>query len=222
MRLAAAVLILLVTACSAAPSTRTGVTDSQQPTTPAARKAITIALEGEINALATELNASAVSGLSSYMHAFLTNTMTMNGDDDEIRPLLTTELPSIEAGTWKVFDDGRMEVTWRLHHGVLWHDGTEFTSADVRFGWQAVADPVALGRSSLTVRQMEDVTTPDPYTVVVHWKETSRFGERWAGTNGRRSRATFWSLRFWQTRRRLRRIHISRIRTCSWATAPIA
>jgi peptide/nickel transport system substrate-binding protein len=90
--------------------------------------------------------------------------------------LLAAELPSIDAGTWKVFDDGRMEVTWRLNRGVLWHDGTEFTSADVRFGWQAAADPVALGRSSLTVRQMEDVTTPDPYTVVVHWRETSRFG----------------------------------------------
>ncbi len=166
---------MLTVACTAAPATRTGPTDAQ-PAAQVGRKAITIALEGEINALATDLNASSVSGLTSYLHAFIHNTMTMEDDEDEVRPLLATELPSLEAGTWKVFDDGRMEVTWRLHRGVLWHDGTEFTSADVRFGWQVAADPVALGRSSLTLRQMQDVTAPDPYTVVVHWRETSRFG----------------------------------------------
>lgn len=144
-------------------------------------KAITISLEGEINALATELDATGVSGLSAYLHDFIHDYLTVRGDRDEVLAQVAQELPSLEAGTWKVLSDGRMEVTWRLRPGVRWHDGTELTSADVKFGWEVSVDPAApLGVAAPTARSIEAIETPDPYTTVVRWKQPSRFGGQMA------------------------------------------
>jgi ABC-type transport system substrate-binding protein len=176
------VMVSLALAAGCAASGPTGQSVGSAGSGTALRKAITISIEGEINALATELDASGVSGLSAYVHDFFHDYITVHGDDDEVLPQLTTQLPSQEDGTWKILLDGRMEVTWKLRPGVKWHDGTEFTSADVKFGWEVSADPVApLGTASEVARRIEGMDTPDPYTVVAHWKETSR----WARELGR-------------------------------------
>ncbi|HEY3115850.1 MAG TPA: ABC transporter substrate-binding protein [Chloroflexota bacterium] len=149
---------------------------------PAGPKAITISLEGEFNALATELDSSGVSGLSTYAHDFIHNYLTVHGDNDEVAAQLAAQLPSLDDGTWKLLPDGGMEVTWKLRHGVPWHDGTEFTSADVKFGWEVTVDPAAPlavpGEAAARIYAME---TPDPYTVVTHWRDPSR----WAREFGR-------------------------------------
>ena len=70
-----------------------------------------------------------------------------------------------------------MRRTWRLRPGVLWHDDTEFTSADVKFGYEVTVDPAGpLGVASPATRAIDAIDTPDPYTVVVHWRATSRWG----------------------------------------------
>ena len=46
-------------------------------------------------------------------------------------PELATEVPTLENGDVKVSGD-RMDVTWKLRHGVKWHDGVAFTSKDVK------------------------------------------------------------------------------------------
>ena len=174
------VLVSFGVACGVpAPS---GQTPGQGGPGASGRKSLAISLEGEFNALATELDSAGVSGLSSYSHDFVHDYLTVRGDNDEVLPQLATELPSIKAGTWQVFPDGRMDVTWTLRKGVLWHDGTEFTSADVTFGWDVTVDPVApLGTLTETARRVDSVDTPDAYTLVAHWKEPSR----WARELGR-------------------------------------
>ena len=42
------------------------------------------------------------------------------------------ELEGDLAESWKVSEGGRV-VSFRLRHGVKWHDGAPFTSADVKF-----------------------------------------------------------------------------------------
>jgi len=180
-RIVFATLIVALAAGCAAPGPA-GQSAGQAGAGSSMRKAITISLEGEPNALATELDNSGVSGLQTYMGNFLSNYVTARGDNDESVPQLATELPSLDADTVRIFPDGRMELTWKLHRGVLWHDGTEFTAADVKFGWEVTVDPVApLGAPSQAARRMVGVDTPDPYTVVVHWSEPSR----WAVEMGR-------------------------------------
>lgn len=172
-----ALVVLVASGCLGPLST--GPSERAQPVPRS--KAITISLEGEINALATELDATGVSGLSSYLHDFVHDYVTVQGDRDEILPQLARELPSLDVGTWNVLPDGRMEVTWRLRPGVRWHDGTEFTSADVRFGWEVSVDSVApLGVASPTARSIEAIETPDPYTAVARWRKPSRFGGQMA------------------------------------------
>jgi len=144
----------------------------------AQRKAITVALPAELNALATDLGVfGALSRPTSYVHAFLHSYVTVRDDKDDASPQAAAELPSLEAGTWKLLDDGTMAVTWKLRRGIRWHDGTEFTSADIRFGWQVAADPATpLSGIRSVARFIDDVETPDPYTAVVRWRQPSQFG----------------------------------------------
>lgn len=166
----------IATACTPGGPPGQGGSDTGPGTTPT-RKAITISLEGEINALATELDSAGVSGLSSYLHSFLHDYGTVAGDRGEILPQLVAGLPSLDDGSWEVHDDGRMDVTWKLRQGVLWHDGTEFTSADIKFGWQVTVDDAApLGNVPTESKAVTAIDTLDPYTVVMHWKARNRFG----------------------------------------------
>jgi len=66
-----------------------------------------------------------------------------------------------------------MTMTWNLKRDVKWHDGTPFTSKDVRFSWEFVND-----RSLPTVRRpihtnVTAMDLPDDHTVVMHWKVTN-------------------------------------------------
>jgi len=172
---ALALAVGLLLAC-AVPSRQTDPGGSAPST--AQRKAIAVALPAELNALATDLGVfGALSRPTSYVHAFLHSYVTVRDDKDDVAPLVALDLPSLDAGTWKLLEDGTMAVTWRLRPGVRWHDGTEFTSADIRFGWQVAADPaIPLGGIRSMVRFIDDIEVADPYTVVVRWRQPSQFG----------------------------------------------
>jgi peptide/nickel transport system substrate-binding protein len=85
-------------------------------------------------------------------------------------PDLVTQLPSQEDGTWQVFPDGRMQVTWKLRPNVKWHDGEPFTSEDLLLGFQYAMSP-----GSLLVSQWrqaaESASTPDATTFVMQFHQ---------------------------------------------------
>ncbi len=143
----------------------------------AQRKSISIAFPAELNAFATQLELVGENALPSrYMHEFLNAYLSTRNHDDQVAAHLATSLPSLDDGTWRVLDDGRMEVTWKLRQGVKWHDGRELTSDDVRFGWEVNAEPaIPLGARS-PARLIDRVETPDPYTITFYWKTTSPLG----------------------------------------------
>jgi len=83
--------------------------------------------------------------------------------DYNIHPLL--------AKSWEITDDG-LQYTFHLQEGVLFHDGTPMTSADVKYTmeevvkqYQPTVGPVFQGISG--------IDTPDDLTVVVHFDEPS-------------------------------------------------
>src|SRR5207244_2550474 len=78
-----------------------------------------------------------------------------------------------DAGTWRVADDGSMALTWKLRPGVKWHDGTELTSADVKFSWEAAREPATQLRPQGVASFITAVDTPDPSTAVIHWRLTT-------------------------------------------------
>ncbi|MCC7427403.1 MAG: ABC transporter substrate-binding protein [Alphaproteobacteria bacterium] len=68
------------------------------------------------------------------------------------------------AESWDISAD-RLTWTFRLRRGVKWHDGRDFTSADVAFTMMEVWKKLHVrGRNAL--RAVEAAETPDPHTVV--------------------------------------------------------
>lgn len=68
------------------------------------------------------------------------------------------------AESWEASADG-LRYTFRLRKGVKWHDGKDFTSADVRFSLLAFKKVGPRGR--ITFANIADIETPDPLTAVV-------------------------------------------------------
>ena len=82
--------------------------------------------------------------------------------------MLAAEVPTVENGG--VSRDLKT-VTWKLKPGIKWSDGSDFTSADVVFTYQYVADPATAATNSQVAEGVEKVEAPDPTTVIVTWKE---------------------------------------------------
>jgi ABC-type transport system substrate-binding protein len=84
------------------------------------------------------------------------------------------------AASWDIQDvtltnstPGR-RLTYYLNQNVTWHDGTKFTSNDVKFTYDYVMQqqiPIWLS----AVEQVVNVETPDDYTVVINLKSRSFF-----------------------------------------------
>jgi peptide/nickel transport system substrate-binding protein len=71
--------------------------------------------------------------------------------------------PSL-ATSWEISDNSRKYV-FHLRHGVKWHDGKPFTSADVAYSIQTLRQ--VHPRAKTTFANVTDIATPDPYTVVI-------------------------------------------------------
>lgn len=78
-------------------------------------------------------------------------------------PDLAERVPSIANGD--ISADGT-RLTYHLRHDVRWHDGARFSSADVRFTYDAIMNPGNTVFSRAGIDQVRRVLTPDPYTVV--------------------------------------------------------
>ncbi len=97
----------------------------------------------------------------------------VRGDETEAVTAIKAVLPQgafkVRDVETRVFRDEPLLI-FHLRKGVKFHDGTEFTSRDVRFLYDKVMD-----ESTLTVRRsdfepIKELLTPDPYTVVVRYR----------------------------------------------------
>ena len=68
------------------------------------------------------------------------------------------------AKEWEFNNDGT-EITFYLHENVKWHDGEDFTSADVKFTLDSIKNNN--GYAVTNLKSMQEVTTPDDNTVVI-------------------------------------------------------
>ncbi len=78
-------------------------------------------------------------------------------------PVLATELPEVS-------DDG-LTYTFTLEEGVMFHDGEEFTSEDVKYTYEWYMDPDNAAVNANAFSSVASVEAPDPYTVVVTLSE---------------------------------------------------
>jgi len=76
--------------------------------------------------------------------------------------------PSL-AEAWEVSPDG-LTITFWLRRGVKFHDGTPFTSADVKYTFDFYRDPANAAVIGGTLKSIDWIETPDDYTVIFHMK----------------------------------------------------
>src|SRR5205814_2226820 len=101
----------------------------------------------------------------------MNSALTYLDDRDVLQPHLAEAVPTTENGLWKVLPDGRMETTWHLRPGLLWQDGSPFTSEDMLFAAQVNRDRELAIITPPTFELVESVEAPDPLTLVVRWRE---------------------------------------------------
>jgi peptide/nickel transport system substrate-binding protein len=85
----------------------------------------------------------------------------------------TKPAPSL-AESWTTSKDGKT-YTFKIRHGVKFHDGAEMTSKDIKASYDKIIFPPAGVGSSRKGQyaDVEKVEAPDPYTVVFRLKEKS-------------------------------------------------
>jgi peptide/nickel transport system substrate-binding protein len=93
--------------------------------------------------------------------------VTIDAKGNEV-PDLAQAVPTLQNGG--ISKDG-LTVTYHLRRNVKWQDGQPFTSADVKFSWQAVMNPNNNVVERRGYDQVKSVDTPDNYTVVFHLKQ---------------------------------------------------
>ncbi len=74
------------------------------------------------------------------------------------------------AESWDISPDG-LQIIFHLRKGVLWHDGTEFTSHDVLFTYDRVIDPKTPTPYGSNFGPVKAVEVIDKYTVKIVYKE---------------------------------------------------
>lgn len=87
--------------------------------------------------------------------------------DGALVPWLVNEVPTVANGG---VSEDLQSITWNITPGILWSDGTPFTSADVKFTYEYCTHPEG-GCAQLTKFEgVSSVETPDDLTVVVNFE----------------------------------------------------
>ncbi|CCQ96958.1 conserved exported hypothetical protein [[Clostridium] ultunense Esp] len=84
----------------------------------------------------------------------------------------TGELYGDLAESWSNSDDLKT-YTFNLRQNVKWHDGTPFTSADVKWTIESILEYGEGANGYQVLSLVDEVETPDDYTVVLKLKEPS-------------------------------------------------
>jgi peptide/nickel transport system substrate-binding protein len=79
-----------------------------------------------------------------------------------------TEIPSQANGD--VSKDG-LTVTMKLNPNLKWSDGAPLTASDFKYWWKVNQDPATGAASTTGFDQITSIDTPDPHTVVLHYKQ---------------------------------------------------
>src|SRR6266851_2971491 len=98
--------------------------------------------------------------------------LAASGPDGKPIAVLAAEIPTLENGG---IAKDQKSITWKIKPGVKWSDGTPFTSDDVVFTWQYVADPKTAASTTQIVDGVVSVEAKDPLTVLVTFKDPNPY-----------------------------------------------
>jgi peptide/nickel transport system substrate-binding protein len=106
--------------------------------------------------------------VASWAGDFMESALVDAAPDGAFYAQLAKEVPTVQNGG--VSEDGQT-ITLNLQEGYLWEDGDEFTCQDVVFTWEAIMHPESGAVSTTGWEDVESITCPDDYTVVVQFSK---------------------------------------------------
>ncbi len=90
----------------------------------------------------------------------------------EMVPWLVDEIPTVENGG---VSEDLTSITWKLKSGIKWSDGSDLTSADVKFTYEYCTHPEGGCAQVTKFEGVTSVETPDDSTVVVTFDKATPF-----------------------------------------------
>jgi peptide/nickel transport system substrate-binding protein len=166
---------LVVAGCT--PSATTERTPGRS-TSSVTTKLLAIGLDEDLRNLWNVATEGAAGSEAQHLLHAIHQPLAANTSDGSPVPRVFQELPSVERGTWKVFDDGTMATTWRLRAGATWQDGAPFTARDVLFSFDVFRDPEIPNSFNEVVKRIQAMEEVDSSTVLVRWGDTYPYADR--------------------------------------------
>ncbi|MBM4435529.1 MAG: hypothetical protein FJ028_10645, partial [Chloroflexi bacterium] len=161
MRLALALVALVVAGCDAAPPAAVA-TPAGQP------QGGTLVVAAQEPSTLDPLYVAGVQAAAT-IYSVAVEGLVRVLPDGTFAPLLAREVPTLDNGGVTVSATG-MQVRYVLREGVTWSDGAPLSSADVRFTWERVMrDPRVATREGYDL--IDGIDTPDAQTVVVRYRQ---------------------------------------------------
>ncbi len=150
--------------------------DGETTTTAAPAPEVEAGQGGDIQLLQWQAPSQANSLLSSGTKDLLAGSLVLEplaetAPDGSIVLGLAAELPTIGNGG---ISEDLTQITWKLQEGVLWSDGTPFTSEDVVFTYEYCTNE-ATGCSNESFTGVTSVVADDELTVTITFDEPAPF-----------------------------------------------
>jgi ABC-type transport system substrate-binding protein len=167
-------LLVAVLAIQCAPAQAPTGTDSPRSEgQSAAPKRLVAAIRGNPASVSNVLNAGGGGRIDGAveMSGLTSSGFAVQGQRGQWLPVLAEQLPSLQNGTWTLLPDGRMETSWTIKKGALWHDGAPLTSQDVIFTTTMLRDASMPWIVDPVYRYIESVQAVDDRTVKVIWNQ---------------------------------------------------
>jgi peptide/nickel transport system substrate-binding protein len=122
------------------------------------------------NPASMSLHEEATGAALRPMMGVFNNLVMYNQHEAQNRP--DTIIPDL-AESWAWSEDGK-ELTFKLRHGVKWHDGKPFTAADVKCTWELLlgtaAEKLRVNPRKTWYLNLDRVTTKGDFEAIFHLK----------------------------------------------------
>lgn len=161
-----ALATLAISACTTAPTPNPASAPASRP--PAPMRPLSMLAGREPTSLSLRALGQANTTVQSTRRLF-NATLTLIDSGGAPLPYLADTLPELNTASWQVAPDGRMETTYRLRPGLVWHDGEPLSAEDFVFTWRMYAQPQLGQASSLPFSSIEEVAASDALTFVIRW-----------------------------------------------------
>ncbi|HZT06272.1 MAG TPA: ABC transporter substrate-binding protein [Chloroflexota bacterium] len=172
VRLGALVLIVatFASACAGSPS-GTGPVGSSAPSSAGGAKRITAGILGNPYTLSYEINTAGTGSVRGVgeVEKIIHSGLVIRDGDGRLQPQLAEAVPTLENGKWRISPDGRMETTWVIRQGAVWHDGTPFTAGDLVFTLTEGQDKDLALPGYPGYKSIDGIDAADDRTVTVRW-----------------------------------------------------